>query len=156
MKNAANRTKLCLVSSRGGHLYQMYLLKKWWEKYERVWISGKGGDVDYLLKNEHVYYGFFPESRNGVNAIRNFILGLRVLNREKPTLVLSCGAGIAPPIFIAAKLLRVPFIFVDSITFVRYPSLSARLATLLGGTVLVQHAHMINRPKGAQYHGGVL
>lgn len=134
----------------------MYLLKKWWVKYERFWISGQGEDINYLLKKEIIYRGFFPESRNAINAIRNFMYGFIILAREKPTLIASFGAGIAPPIFLAAKLLRIPFVFVDSISFVQYPSLSARIAAFFRGVVLVQHEHMTRVVSGAHYWGSVI
>lgn len=156
MQNTSHKPKLCIVSSRGGHLYQLLLLKPWWNQYPRIWITGKGEDADYLLKNETVYYGHFPETRNARNAIRNFFVGLKVLYKEKPQIVVSCGAGIAPPVFLAARLLGLRLLFIDSISFVNYPSLSARIISHLKGTVLVQHKHMVTSLRNAHYWGGIL
>lgn len=148
--------KLCLVSSRGGHLYQLCQLKGWWKQYKRFWITGRGQDVSYLLKNERIYYGFFPESRNILNAIKNFFFGIWVIYQEKPDLVVSCGAGIAPPIFLAAKLIGARLLFIDSISFVHYPSLSARIISLIADKTLVQHKHMTKKLYKAEYWGSVL
>lgn len=148
--------KICIVSSRGGHLYQLYLLKPWWKKYNRFWITGEGQDVNYLLKNEKIYYGYFPETRNLVNAIKNFFLGVKIFYNEKPTLLASCGAGVAPPFFLAGKFFGCSLIFMDSYTFVAYPSLSARLVSLFTDKLLVQHANIIKRLIRAEYWGSMI
>ena len=31
--------KICLVGSSGGHLTHLYLLKNFWEKEERFWVT---------------------------------------------------------------------------------------------------------------------
>lgn len=156
MKKGRKRIKICLVSSRGGHLYQLCQLKPWWGKYNRFWITGKGADEAYLLKNERKYYGYFPESRNFVNAVKNFFFAFHILRKEKPTLVASCGAGIAPPMFFAATLLGVQTIFIDSISFVSYPSLSAKLISFFATKTLVQHAPMTKKLYKAAYWGSLL
>lgn len=152
----SNSLKLCLVSSRGGHLYQLYQLRGWWKQYRRFWITGRGSDVSYLLKNETIYHGFFPESRNIPNAIKNFFFGFWIIYKEKPDVVASCGAGIAPPIFLAAKLLGKRLVFIDSISFISYPSLSAKIVSLFADKTLVQHKHMTKKLYKAEYWGSIL
>lgn len=151
-----NKLKIGLVCSRGGHLLQLFLLKKWWNKYEHFWITGKGGDSDYLLKEEKIYFGFFPEHRNLLNALKNLILGLKVLSDERPDLLVSTGAGIAPPIFLIGKILGCKLVFLDSYTFIKYPSLSARLVSFIADKVLVQHQSAVNFFAKAEYWGSVL
>ncbi|OGH11898.1 MAG: hypothetical protein A2857_02235 [Candidatus Levybacteria bacterium RIFCSPHIGHO2_01_FULL_36_15] len=148
--------KIGLVTSRGGHLLEMYQLKDWWKNYSRFWITGKGEDSDYLLKNEKVYYGFFPEHRNILNAIRNFFLGFRIIIKEEPDLLVSTGAGIAPPIFLAGKLLGYKLIFIDIHAFTDYPSLSAKLVEKLADKLLVQHLKVKKQLKKAEYWGSVI
>lgn len=155
MKNN-NQIKIGLISSRGGHLFQLYQLKDWWSNYPRFWLTGKGGDTDYLLKNEKVYYGCFPESRNPVNALRNFFLGLRILQKEKPTLLISCGAGIAPPVFLAAKVLGCRLIFIEPYDFVVHPSLSGKLIYILADKFLIQHRIQQKFFPKAEYWGATL
>jgi len=148
--------KIGLVTSRGGHLFQLFQLRDWWKNYERFWITGKGGDVDSLLKKEKVYYGYFPESRNFVNAIRNFFWGLKILLREKPNLLVSCGAGIAPPIFFIGKLLKIKTIFIEPYDFIKHPSLSGRLVYPFVDKFLVQHLAQKKFYPRAEYWGTTL
>lgn len=145
--------KIGLITSRGGHLFQLYQLKDWWGNYDRFWITGSGGDSDYLLKEEKIYYGFFPESRNLVNAIRNFFLGWQILRREGPDLLISCGAGIAPPIFLIGKLLGIKLIFIEPYDFIEHPSLSGRLVYPFVNRFLVQHIVQKRFYPKAEYWG---
>lgn len=161
MKPAAKSTmkrriKIGLVCSRGGHLFQLYNLKDWWNKYDRFWVTGKGEDSLFFLKKEKIYYGFFPEHRNVYNAFKNFILGFKIINKEKPDILVSTGAGIAPPIFLAGKILRCKLIFIDSYTFVEYPSLSFRLVSLMCDKLLVQHKKAEKFNKKAEYWGSAI
>lgn len=150
------KIKIGLVTSRGGHLFQLYNLKDWWKRYDRFWVTDKGEDSDFLLKDEKIYYGFFPEHRNLFNALRNFFLGLKILSKEKPDLLVSTGAGIAPPIFLAGKILGQRLIFIDSYSFVEYPSFSAKLVHPIVDKLLVQHAAIIKLLKRAEFWGRLL
>jgi UDP-N-acetylglucosamine:LPS N-acetylglucosamine transferase len=155
--NRLNRKfKILLVSSRGGHLYELYCLKKWWGKYDRIWYTRKGSDVSHLLAGEKTYYGYFPESHNVFNAVRNFWAGFWLIYKESPDLIVSCGAGVAPPVFLAGKLLKKHLLFMDSIAFVDYPSLSAKMISLFADKILVQHRGMVKKIRKAAYWGSIL
>lgn len=148
--------KLCLVSSRGGHLYQLYRLKKWWNCYEHFWVTGKGEDTKYFLKNEKVFYAHFPESRNIVNALRNTFLAFKILVKEKPDLIVSCGAGVALPFFYAGKIIGCKLIFIEPYDFVAYPSLTGKLVAPIVNELLVQHSSQKKFYKSSKYWGKTL
>ena len=48
--------KICLVGSSGGHLTHLYMLKPFWEKHERFWVTFDKEDARSILKDEKVYY----------------------------------------------------------------------------------------------------
>ena len=147
---------VCLISSRGGHLYQLSLLRPLWKHYDHFWITERGADTDFLLKKERVYYGYFPVTRNAFNAVRNFFLAMKILIHERPFLLLSCGAGIAPPVFIAGRILGCKLIFIDSITFIQYPSLSARISSYFADRTLTQHKNIAKKNKRLAYWGSLI
>jgi UDP-N-acetylglucosamine:LPS N-acetylglucosamine transferase len=151
-----NNHKIGLISSRGGHLYQLYLLKDFWGTYPRFWITEKGEDSDFLLKNEKIYYGFFPVTRNIIHAVQNFLYAISVLYKERPTILLSCGAGIAPPVYIAGMLFGCTLIFLDSYTFYLYPSLSARIISLFSTVTLTQHKSIAKTHQKFTYWGKLI
>ena len=153
MNKQTSKIKIGLVTSRGGHLFQLYQLKEWWQIYDRFWITESGGDSDYLLKKERLYYGFFPESRNVINAIKNAFLGLKILRQEKPDLLVSCGAGIAPPFFLIGKLLGCKLLFIEPYDFIHHPSLSGKLLYHFVDIFLVQHRSQLRFFPKAQHWG---
>jgi len=148
--------KIGIITSRGGHLFQMYQLKPWWEKHGRFWVTFSGSDVSSLLKNEKIYYGYQPESRNIVNAIRNFFLAIKILQKEKPTILVSCGAGIAPPFFYVGKLLGIKLIFIEPYDFINYPSLSGKMIAPIVDELLVQQKEQLRFFRNAKYKGALL
>lgn len=120
--------KVCVVTSVGGHLYQMIKISNSWADYNHFWVTFNAVDVKSLLHKQQVYHAYAPESRNLVNVIRNFILALKILRVEKPSVVISCGAGIAPPFFLAAKIMGIHTIYIEPIDFIQKPSLTGVLS----------------------------
>jgi UDP-N-acetylglucosamine:LPS N-acetylglucosamine transferase len=133
--------KIGLISSRGGHLYQTLRLRPFWKKYKRFWVTDQGQDTDYYLKNEKIYFGFFPDSRNIINAVKNIFLAIKILGREKPNVLISTGAGVALPFFIIGKFVfKSKLIFIEPYDFVKYPSLTGRIVYNFVDLFLIQHS----------------
>lgn len=148
--------KIGIITSRGGHLYQMFRLRPWWKTYSRFWVTFPGEDVVSMLKNERIYYAHYPESRNIINALRNIGIAVRVIVKEKPTLLISCGAGIAPPFFYIGKLFGVRLVFIEPFDFVRYPSVSGKLVEPIVDVLLVQSRRQLAFYKRGKYTGATL
>lgn len=149
-------TKLCLVTSPGGHLYQIHLLRKWWCKYSRFWVTLPSPDVKFLLKRETVYYAFGPENRHLGNLIKNLFFATNILLKEKPDIVFSTGAGLAPPFFWIAKALGIRTVYLEAYDFIDRPSMTAKLASPFTSTFLVQHSSLLKHIPHAKYWGSVL
>ena len=148
-----------MVTSGGGHLLQILQLRELFIKYKRFWITFKGVDVDYYLKKGKVSYAYYPESRNWFNAIRNLFLAIKVLYKEKPTHLISSGAGIAVPFFIIGKIFfKTKLIFIEPYDFVAYPSLTGKLlySIVIVDLFLVQHKIQKKWFKKAKYWGSVI
>ncbi len=150
------KPKIAIITSKGGHLYQMYRLKPWWGKYDRFWVTFQGPDTDSLLARERVYYGFYPETRHISHALRHTSLAWRILRKERPTIIISCGAGIAPPFFLIAKLLGIKTVFIEVFDLVKHPSLSGRLLSPLVDHMLIQHKSQQTFYPNAVYKGAIL
>jgi UDP-N-acetylglucosamine:LPS N-acetylglucosamine transferase len=145
-----------IITSRGGHLYQIYRLKPWWRKYDRFWVTFPGADALSLLSGETVYWGYPPDTRNVLNALRHLVLAWRILTKERPTILLSCGAGIAPPFFAVAKLLGIKTVFVEVYDLLSHPSVSGRLISPIADVFLVQHERQKRFFPKAIYKGAIL
>lgn len=145
-----------IITSKGGHLYQMHRLKNWWKHYDRFWVTFSGEDSASLLAHERVYWGYYPETRNIINALRHIRLAWEILTRERPTMLISCGAGIAPPFFLVAKLLGIKTVFIEVFDLVKHPSLTGRLVALWVNHFLIQHRSQQKFYKRALYKGTIL
>jgi UDP-N-acetylglucosamine:LPS N-acetylglucosamine transferase len=149
------KIKLALVCSSGGHLLQLYSLQDFWQNYERVWISFKKEDAVSVLKNEKKYWAYHPTNRNIINFFKNLFLALQIIINEKPSHLVSSGAGVAVPFFYLAKMLGIKTIFIESITFVEKPSLTFRLVYPIANIRLVQWPELAKKYPKAIYKGQV-
>jgi len=149
--------KIGLITSKGGHLFQMNQLRPFWKKYNRFWITVRGLDTSYFLKNEKVYFAYFPESRNIINTIKNLFLAFKILNVEKPDILISSGAGVAIPFFIIGKVFyKTKLIFIEPYDFTQYPSLTGRIVYNFVDLFLVQHSFQKKWYLKAKHWGSLL
>lgn len=148
--------KIALISSRGGHLFQLVRLRPFWSKYRRFWVTFEGKDTQSYIGNEKKYLGHYPDSRNIINVVRNFFLACWVLVVEKPTHIISMGAALAVPFFIVGKILGAKLIFLEPYDFVAYPSLTGRIIYQFADQFIVQHAVQKKWYPKAKYLGSVL
>jgi UDP-N-acetylglucosamine:LPS N-acetylglucosamine transferase len=130
--------KVCLVSSSGGHLFQLYALKAWWQKVDRFWVTFQKADAASLLGGETVYRAYGPTTRNIKNLIRNFLLAFRILLKEKPDLIISTGAAVAVPFFYVGKLLGCRLVFIEVYDRVDSPTLTGRLVYPITDAFILQ------------------
>jgi beta-1,4-N-acetylglucosaminyltransferase len=118
---------LMIVCSSGGHLLQMQELRSAWSDFERIWVTFDKSDARSLLRGERVVHAFSPTNRNIPNLLRNLRLAFTVLRRERPSAILTTGAGVAVPFAWIGKVLGVPTIYVESVTRIEGLSLSGRM-----------------------------
>jgi UDP-N-acetylglucosamine:LPS N-acetylglucosamine transferase len=116
-----------LVSSQGGHLAHLLALRGWWGDREHLWVCPDTPDVADRLAGERLVHSYFPTTRNAPNLARNAVLAFRLLLRERPSLVVSSGAGVAVPFFAGAWLLGIPTVFIEVYDRVDTPTMTGRL-----------------------------
>lgn len=130
--------KLCLVSSSGGHLFQLFILRKFWEKHKRFWVTFEKEDALSLLENEKSYWSCFPTNRNIKNLIRNTFLALKILRKERPDIIVSTGAGVAVPFFYVGKLLGAKLIYIEVYDRIDSPTMTGKLVYPITDVFLLQ------------------
>ena len=105
--------KICLVSSSGGHLTHMYMLKPFWQDKERFWVTFDKEDARSLLKGETMYPCYYPSNRSIKALIINTFRAFKVLRKERPDLIISSGAACAVPFFYVGKLYGAKLIYIE-------------------------------------------
>ena len=151
-----NIKKIGVITSKGGHLVAIIQLRQLFDKYHHFWVTFRGEDVDEYLKDEIKYYAYFPESRNVMNAIKNTFLAIKILTQEKPTILISSGAGIAVPFFLIGKFLKMKLIFIETYDYIKYPSLTGKILYNMVDLFLVQHKIQKRWYPKAKYWGSLL
>ena len=103
--------KVCLVGSSGGHLTHLYMLKPFWKDKNRFWVTFDKEDARSLLEGEKVYPCYFPTNRSIKALIKNTKIAWDVLHKEKPDLIISCGAAVAVPFFYIGKMMGAKLVY---------------------------------------------
>ncbi|HGF7717980.1 TPA: PssD/Cps14F family polysaccharide biosynthesis glycosyltransferase, partial [Enterococcus faecium] len=131
-----------LVGSSGGHLTHLYLLKNFWEKEERFWVTFDKEDSRSMLKDERFFPCYYPTNRNIINLIRNSFLAIRILLKEKPDLIISSGAAVAVPFFYLGKLIGAKTIYIEVFDRIDAPTLTGKLVYPVTDKFIVQWDEM--------------
>jgi UDP-N-acetylglucosamine:LPS N-acetylglucosamine transferase len=130
--------KVLLVCSSGGHLAQLHRLEPWWSKHERLWVTFHKVDSESLLDGENVVWAFHPTTRSVANLARNLVLGWRTVRRYRPDVVVSNGAGVAFPFFVAARLLGSRTVYIEDLGRISTQALTSRLCYPLSDLFVLQ------------------
>ena len=131
-------TNVLLVGSSGGHLDQLARLEPWWATLERRWVTFRLPDAESRLQGEDVTWAHYPTTRNIPNLLRNLVLALRVLRKNRPDVVVSTGAGLALPFFLLARPFGVKTVYLEVFDRVTSKTLTGRLCRPLSDLFLVQ------------------
>ena len=134
---APERARVLLVCSGGGHLGQLQQLEPWWSRHDRAWVTFEMPGAP-VLAGERTYTAFSPTTRNLKNLVRNQWLAVKVIRRERPDLIMSTGAGVALPFFLAGRALRIPCAFLEVYDRVDTRTLTGRLCKPLSNLFLLQ------------------
>jgi len=144
--------KVCLVCSHGGHLTELLQLAPAWTGHETFFITYRSPRRTPARAYEYANLTARP-----LSVVPMFVQVLRVLARERPDWVVSDGAELAIPVFVAAKLLRLRTMFIESLCRVESPSFTGRLVYPLSDVFFVQWPSLLRSygPK-ARYAGKVI
>ncbi len=134
--------KICMVGSSGGHLAHLYMLKPFWENKERFWVTFDKEDARSILKDETLYPCYYPTNRNIRNLIRNTILAVKVLRKEKPDVIISTGAAVAVPFFYLGKLMGAKTIYIEVFDRIDKPTVSGKLVYPICDKFIVEWEEM--------------
>ena len=134
--------KICLAGSSGGHLAHLYMLKPFWAKHDRFWVTFDKKDARSLLKDERMIPCYHPTNRSFKGLMFNTIIAWRVLRKERPDLIISTGAAAAIPFFYVGKLLGAKTVYIEIFDRINFSTLSGRLAYLVADKFIVQWEDM--------------
>lgn len=148
--------KICLVGSSGGHLTQLYLLKKWWSSYDRFWVTFEKEDSKSILENEKKYWCYYPTNRNIKNLIKNTWIAIKVLVDERPDVIVSTGAAPAIPFFYIGKILGCKLVYIEVFDRIDMSTVTGKVVYPITDKFIIQWEEQRKfYPKGINL-GGIL
>src|SRR5574341_299547 len=118
------QTKICIVSSCGGHLTEVRALKPVYEQYKHFYVLN---NRVFLPKDMEGKTYFICHSERDWLFFVNLWEAWRILHKEAPSMILSTGAGPVVPFSLVGKLLGIPTLFVETFTRPLTPSLTGRI-----------------------------
>lgn len=132
------------VSSSGGVLLDLVALRPWFDRHEVVWVAAPAVDTVDALRHEDVRWMSDPP--RSVRAIpRAVVAAWRVLREEQPDVVVSAGTALGLAFFLAARVRRVPSIWVDTLNVVDRVGRVAWVCGRLASATLVQRDALVPR-----------
>lgn len=156
------KARLGLVASPGGHIYELFSLKNFWQNHERFWITFDSSDTRDLLDGEIVYW-LPPMPRYPYQIWRSFfqycralVHCLRILRRERPSVVISIGASIGAPAIHVAKLLEIKTIHIELSGRIKALSLTGKMVYPVADYFLVQWPELAAKYHRARYEGRII
>jgi beta-1,4-N-acetylglucosaminyltransferase len=148
--------KVGLVGSAGGHLAHLLMLRPFWSGHDRFWVTPDKPDATARLAGERRYVCFGPTWRSPSAAARNLALAARVLAAERPDVLVSCGAAVAVPFFLVARVRGIPTVFIEVYDRVDRPSLTGALLAPLATEVVAQWPEQLDAWPHATLLGPIL
>lgn len=145
MTRRAPGEAVLLVSSSGGVLLDLLALRPWWAPGPVRWVAVPSEDTRENLRDQDVRW--VPElapERGGALVVALWD-ALRDLRARRPRVVVSAGSGVALPWFVAARVLGVPALWVETLNVLDRPGLAAQACGRLATSVVVQHPHLLQR-----------
>lgn len=158
------RKNIAIITSQGGHLGQMKLI------FTNELIGGDncilitedlnprvkiksflGNYTTYFLKKDILL------KLNPFSYFITLIKLIKILKKEKINVIFTNGAQISIPAVIAARILGIKSIFIDTVIRVKTPNWSARACYPFANEFWVQHEDMAKKyGKRAKYVGGIV
>jgi beta-1,4-N-acetylglucosaminyltransferase len=146
--------KICIVSSCGGHLTEVRCLLPAYQQYPHFYVLNDKAllPADMLGKTLRITH-----SERDWKFLLNLWEAFVVLRRERPSLILSTGAGPAVPFALVGRwLFGARIVFIETITRIDRPSLTGRLMYALAHDFFYQWQGLAaNFPHG-KYGGPLL
>jgi hypothetical protein len=143
--------RICIVSSSGGHLTEVRMLRAAYARHPHFYVLNKQILLPPDMK-DNTY--IITHSERDMKVFLNLWEGFRILQRERPDVILSTGAGPVVPLAIVGRVFfHTRVIFVETITRIEKPSLTGRLMYWLAHDFFYQWPDLARYFPKAKYGG---
>lgn len=153
------KNKLILISSAGGHLYQLLQLMPLYEKYESLLVTEKLDTTLELQDEYNVKYLLGGTRKHKLSFIFSFsfniLKSLYILLKFNPTVIISTGVHTAVPMCYLGKLLGKKIIYFETFARITDKTLAGKLVYPIADVFFVQWESLLKVYPKAIYKGGL-
>lgn len=147
-----------MISSCGGHLMELLRLLPAVRGYNFYIVTERNVALESTVK-EYRHYYLIQQERSGLNFcfkfLWNIILSLFFLLKERPSVIITTGAGASYPTCIIGKWFGAKVIYIESFAKLNSPSVTGKLVYRFADKFYVQWPEMKSIYPKAEYHGKV-
>lgn len=152
----ANKLKICLAASAGGHLSQLLALADSWKGHDTFCVATSEVVRGRLQKHGKTYIVGECNRQHPLQVLSVLLRCIVIALRERPQVVISTGAAAGCLVCFLCKSIRAKIIWVDSITNVERLSLSGRMVRRIADLFLVQWPELARKYDNVQFAGTVI
>ena len=95
-------------------------------------------DARSLLEGEKVYPCYYPTNRSLKALVKNTKIAWDVLHKEKPDLIVSCGAAVAVPFFYIGKMMGAKVVYIEVFDRIDKPTMTGKMVYPIADKFVVQ------------------
>ena len=165
-KKKNKNKKIIYISSMGGHLKELLMLEKLFDKYDTTIITEKTDatknlkeDILKKHKNTKTYYLEYGTKHNifpyiGI-FLKNIFLSFKYFKKVMPDIVITTGTHTAVPMCFIAKIFNKKVIYIETFASVTGGSLAGKIVYPIADEFIVQWKEMLKKYPNAKYLGGI-
>lgn len=105
---------------------------------QRFWVTFDKEDARSLLEGEKVYPCYYPTNRSLKALVKNTKIAWDVLHKEKPDLIISCGAAVAVPFFYIGKIMGAKVVYIEVFDRIDKPTMTGKMVYPITDKFIVQ------------------
>jgi UDP-N-acetylglucosamine:LPS N-acetylglucosamine transferase len=150
------KMKICIVASAGGHLTELLSLEEVWEEKDHFLITTEHFITQSFEKNFKSYIVSWSNRNHLLLFFKMMIQCVKIIIKERPTIILSTGAAVGCVTCLIGKLLGTKIIWIDTLCYIEKVSLSGKIIRPFSDLFLVQWPDLEDKKKGIQYLGSIV
>ena len=152
------KSKICLISSSGGHFEQLLCLKQLEEDYDVFIVTEK---TEYNKNDKKIRYFVKQVNRKEILFVFKMIVilmkSLYIFIKEKPDVIISTGVLASIPMLYIGHILKKKVIYIESFAKISSPTMTGKLIykNNIADRFYVQWESMKKFYPNAVYLGGI-
>lgn len=155
------KKKVMFISSMGGHLNELLMLKKLFDKYDYHIVTEKTKATTYLKKDYNKKVSYLVYGTKKLLLIYPFILlinsfiSIFLFMKYRPKYIVTTGTHTAGPMCCIGKIFGAKIIYIETFASINNGSVAGKLIYKFADLFVVQWESMLKIYPKAKYGGWI-